>query len=496
MAKEFSWGIDLPILVILYILVIIYIGYYSYRKRLGVSVKDFFTASKTLGYVVLGIGLFATIASGNTFLGYAGQAYRAGGYPFLVVPAFYVSILIGFLLLGSKMIPLSNKRGYVTPGDYLKERFGSTALTVFLLILMFWCTFVQFFEQSIAMGYIGEVTSGGYLTYEVSAAIFTIAVLILMLLGGFRGTALANFLMGVVMIAAMLGVLFGIIPILGGTGILASAVTSGTGVKAVLVEKPETYLGWISTVLLIMFGVVAYFQVWNFIIANKNFKSLRDQFKFTPLIYSIIPTIFVILGILGLALFPGLSKSESEKVQIYLLNEAASRSPVGYALGELMLLGVIAATLSTAAAVIFAMSMTLAKDFYVKLINPRADEKKVLNVSKIIMVALGIFGYIIVMTPKLTLWEWVVLKFQVGLQAVAPFLLSLYIPWVNSRGAWVGSIIGFIIVVGSYLSGVTKLYNFDLGVLGFLINAALVLVVSYLTKKQDEVLRASELLAT
>ena len=245
-----------------------------------------------------------------------------------------------------------------------------------------------------------------------------------------------------------------------------------------------------------MFGVVAYFQVWNFIIANKNFKSLRDQFKFTPLIYSIIPTIFVILGVLGLALFPGLSKSESEKVQIYLLNEAASRSPVGYALGELMLLGVIAATLSTAAAVIFAMSMTLAKDFYVKLINPRADEKKVLNVSKIIMVALGIFGYIIVMTPKLTLWEWVVLKFQVGLQAVAPFLLSLYIPWVNSRGAWVGSIIGFIIVVGSYLSGVTKLYNFDLGVLGFLINAALVLVVSYLTKKQDEVLRASELLAT
>jgi len=76
MAKEFSWGIDLPILVILYILVIIYIGYYSYRKRLGVSVKEFFTASKTLGYVVLGIGLFATIASGNTFLGYAGR-YRA-----------------------------------------------------------------------------------------------------------------------------------------------------------------------------------------------------------------------------------------------------------------------------------------------------------------------------------------------------------------------------------------------------------------------------------
>jgi Na+/proline symporter len=140
--------------------------------------------------------------------------------------------------------------------------------------------------------------------------------------------------------------------------------------------------------------------------------------------------------------------------------------------------------------------MTLAKDFYVSLINPRADEKKIINVSKIIMVILGIFGYIIVMTPRLTLWEWVVLKFQVGLQAVAPFWLSLYIPWVNSRGAWVGSVTGFIIVVGSYLSGVTKLYNFDLGVLAFFVNAALVLIISYVTKKQDEVSRASELLAT
>ncbi|MGC8909332.1 MAG: sodium:solute symporter family protein [Fervidicoccaceae archaeon] len=494
MVKEFSWGIDLPILVIVYILIIIYIGYYSYRKRIGVSTKDFFTASKTLGYIVLGFALFATIASGNTFLGYAGQAYRSGGYPFLVVPAFYVSILIGFLLLGAKAINLSNKRGYITPGDYLKERFGSTGLMVFLLILMFWATFVQFFEQSIAMGYIGEVTSGGYLSYAVSAAIFTASVVILMLLGGFRGTALANFIMGIVMVVAMLGAVFGIIPILGGAKLLGSAVNM-TNVKVVLAETPQTYLGWVSTILLILFGVVSYFQVWNFIIANKDFKSLREQYKFTPLIYTIIPAIFVLLGVIGLILFPGLSKAESERVQIYIINEAASRSALGYALGELILLGIVAATLSTAASVIFSLAMVLAKDFYVKLFNPKAEEGKVVNVSKVIMVLLGIFAYIIVMTPKLTLWEWVVLKFQVGLQAVPPLLLSLYIPWVNSKGAWAGSIVGFLIVLGSYLTGFLKIYNFDMGVLGFFINVLIVLLVSYVTKKPEETARAAEILA-
>jgi len=491
-AKEFTWGIDLPILVVLYLVLIIYIGYYSYKRRLGVSVKEFFAASKTLGYVALGLGLFATIASGNTFLGYAGQAYRAGGYGFLVVPAFYVSILIGFILL-SKAIILSNRKGYVTPGDYFIDRFDSKALTIWLLILMWWCTFVQFFEQSIAMGYIGEVTSGGYIPYAVAAALFLIAVAILILLGGFRGTALANFIMGATMVAAMISVLFGLIPILGGAETLSKALSS-KGVVVALSETPPTYLKWVSTVILIMFGVVAYYQVWNFIIANKDLKSLRMQFKFTPAIYAIIPTIFVILGTIGLALFPGLSRMESEKVQLYLINEAASRSPAGYVLGELLLIAVVAATVSTAAAVIFAMGSVMAKDFYVKLINPQADDKKIINVSKIIMIALCLFAYFIVMTPQLTLWEWVVLKFQVGLQAVSPLLLSMYIPWVNSRGAWVGSVTGFAIVVASYLGKFTSIQGFDTGVLAFLINIALVLLVSYLTKKPEEIKRALEVI--
>ncbi|OYT51561.1 MAG: sodium:pantothenate symporter [Desulfurococcales archaeon ex4484_204] len=487
------WGVDLPIVIAIYLIVIMYIGYYSYRRRIGVTVKDFFMASKLLGYVVLGIGLFATIASGNTFVGYSAKAYRAGLY-FLVAPAFYVSILVGLMILGAKLIPIALRRGYVTPGDFFKDRFGSRSLMLFLIALMFWGTFVQFFEQSIAMGYIGEVTSAGYIPYAVSAAIFMAVVLFVMLLGGFRGTALANFIMGTVMIAAMLGVLFGIIPILGGANALASLANNAKLAAKLAPQSPTFAYGWASTIVLVMFGVLCYYQIWMFVVAAKDFKTLRRQYIFTPAIYTVVPTIFVIMGLIGLAVFPGLSKMESERIVPLLVNEAARRSAVGYVLGELTYVSVISATLSTAAAVIFALGMVLSKDIYAKFINPAASERRIINVSRVIMVLLAILGYVIVMTPKFTLWRWVELKFEVGMQAVPPLLLGLYIPWVNAKGAWAGSVIGFIIAVGLALSGHVKIYGIHAGVIGFIVNLLIVLLVSYLTRKPEEVEAASKII--
>jgi len=479
--SETVWGPDLPIIIGLYLVLIMLIGYYSYRKRVGVSVKDFFTASKLLGYVVLGIGLFATIASGNTFVGYSAKAYRAG-LLFLVAPAFYVSILVGLLILGAKLIPLAIKKGYITPGDYFLDRFGSKSFMLFMIILMFWGTFVQFFEQSIAMGYIGEVASAGYIPYAISAAIFMGVVLFVMLIGGFRGTALANFIMGTVMIAAMLGVLFGIIPLLGGAHALSSLANNPH--LAAKLAPPDSFMTvWASTIVLVMFGILCYFQIWMFVIASKDFKTLRRQYVFTPAIYTLVPTIFVIMGLIGMAVFPHLSRMQSERIVPLLIDKAASESSIGYALGELTYVSVISATLSTAAAVIFALGTVLAKDVYAKFINPGASEKSIINASRIIMILLALLGYAIVMTPKFTLWHWVELKFEVGMQAVPPLVLGLYVPWVNVKGAWAGTIVGFIIAVGLSLGGYPKVFGIHAGVIGFAVNMLLTAAVSWLTRK-------------
>ncbi len=485
------WGIELPILVVVYLLALMYVGYWSYKKRVGATVKDFFLSSKLLGYLVMGIGLFATIASGNTFVGYSAKAYRAGVL-FMVVPAFYVSILVGMLIVASRLIPLSARRGYVSPGDYLLDRYGCKPLVLFLLILMFWCTFVQFFEQAIAMGYIGEVTSGGWLSYKVSALLFMVTIAVIITLGGFRGTALANFIMGVVMIAAMIGFIVGIIPALGGAGAIEKAMMEVP--KKFVWPGTKGYFAWISTIILVMFGVIVYYQILIYILATKDFKTWRRTYIYAPAIYAFIPTLFVVAGFIGLGLFPHLSKMESEKLVPMLLTYAAQKSHVAYALGELLLLAVVSATVSTAGAVIFALGAVLSKDIYHKFINPKASEAKVINVSRAIMLALVVLGYIIILTPRFTLWRWVELKFEVGLQAVPALLLGLYLPWINRKGVLSGAIVGLIIALGLTFTGHAKVMGWHAGVIGFLVNTVVTLLVSYATKKPDEVRKAAEII--
>lgn len=491
---QIPWGIELPILIVVYIVILIVIANILSRRKVSVSVSDFFVANRTVGFLLLATGLFATIASGNTFLGYSGQAYRTGGLSFILAAGFYIAILLGYFLLGVKLIPIALKNNFVTPGDYIVARLKSNGLMLLLLILMFWCTFVQFFEQSIALGWISTSTSAGYIPYWLGALIFMIATIALILFTGFRGTAVVNFIMGIIMIVALLGLVFVIFPVLGGSTILSKYVanTLANSPQNILLNSSAFYKKWFSTSLFVAFGIMAYFQIWLYLLATKDLTSLRRQFTLSIPIYLIVPTVFVIGGIMGLVLFPGLDKLHSDNIMIYLLAAASNRTALAYIFSEIMLIGVISATLSTAISTTLAFSTIIAKDFYKRLINPKADDKTTVKVTRIAIIIVGALGFLIAMTPRLPLWEWVVLKFQIGMQAVPAILLSMYIPWVNKKGSWIGSIVGGILAIFS--QKLPTLLGFDMATAGFFINIILVLLVSYLTKSEEEEKEAKQII--
>ncbi|WP_394345815.1 sodium:solute symporter family transporter [Halegenticoccus tardaugens] len=81
------------------------VGWYSYNKRIGVDVDDFFSASKSLGFVIIALTIFADSYSGNSFLGYAAKTYRSGAW-FLVYPQFMVAGVIGSLIIAPPLINL------------------------------------------------------------------------------------------------------------------------------------------------------------------------------------------------------------------------------------------------------------------------------------------------------------------------------------------------------------------------------------------------------
>lgn len=161
-ATNFGWPV--VILTLLGLAAMVGIGWYSYRRNVGQDMEDFFSASKTMGFVIIALTIFADSYSGNSFLGYSAATYRSGAW-FLVYPQFMLAGVIGALLVAPPLINLAKRWNYTSPIDYLEHRYNKRVAFLTTLFLL-WGTFVQFLEQFFAMGYLGEIASGGVVPYQ------------------------------------------------------------------------------------------------------------------------------------------------------------------------------------------------------------------------------------------------------------------------------------------------------------------------------------------
>ena len=93
------------------------------RLRRDGSASDHFLASRDLGVFVLFLTLYATAYSGNSLLGYPGEAYRRG-FSWIMATGFMMSIIVCFHILVPKLRPLAVRHRFVTPGDFVRFRFA------------------------------------------------------------------------------------------------------------------------------------------------------------------------------------------------------------------------------------------------------------------------------------------------------------------------------------------------------------------------------------
>jgi len=141
-----------PIVTLIISLVILLcVGWYSFKKKQSESMEDYFLASRTVGPMVVALSLFATQYSGNSMIGYTARAYRIG-FQQLVFPIFMVMIPVAYMLFIPRLYVLAHKRKYMTLLDFLEDRFRSKTLCLIAGIFLFWGIYVQFLEQLQASG--------------------------------------------------------------------------------------------------------------------------------------------------------------------------------------------------------------------------------------------------------------------------------------------------------------------------------------------------------
>ena len=455
-------------LIALYLVSMIGVGWLGRMRRQSNSMVDFYLAGRSMGFTVLLLTLYATQYSGNTMFGYTGKSYRIG-FEWTVAVLFMFSIIVGYLLFAPRLVAVARKADFITPGDYIRHRFGSSALTLLATIVMIYALGNYTLAQLKAMGAAVEgITDGG-----VPSAYGIIALAVIMViyetLGGMRSVAWTDVIQGVVLLTGFTILLF-VIPGLGGG--LTRVVETLTVAEPAMVTAPslETCNTWISFVLLLGCGAAIYPQAIQRLYASRNVRVLKRSLAvmaFLPLTTTLVA---MICGLTGRVVIPGIEGVATDQVLARLCALVMQQSAAGYWLVVVIFAAALAALMSTADSALLSISSMFTRDIYQVHLRPHSTEAELTLVGKVVSwVVVAALVVIAIGTDK-TLVRLLELKFEVLIQIVPCFFLGLYWKRLGANVALLAMLAGLAVALGLTAVGVTKVYGFHAGVVGLGLN--------------------------
>ncbi|MBA4167872.1 MAG: sodium:solute symporter [Chitinophagaceae bacterium] len=111
------------LIIIIYLLAMVGVGYYFSRSNR--SAARFTKASGTIPGWALGLSIYATFLSSNTFLGVPGKSYGTNWNAFV----FSISMPFAAWIASKYFVPFYRKTGEISAYTHLEKRFGSWART-------------------------------------------------------------------------------------------------------------------------------------------------------------------------------------------------------------------------------------------------------------------------------------------------------------------------------------------------------------------------------
>ena len=193
----------------------------------------------------------------------------------------------------------------------------------------------------------------------------------------------------------------------------------------------------------------------------------------------------VLVGLIGKAFMPDLADGET----VYMEMIDALFNPV---LAGVMLIAILAATMSTASSQLLVTASSVSRDIYAILFKKEGEEKQLVWVSRVAVVAVSVIAIFLGLDPNSSIFSLVSCAWGgIGATFGPLILFSLFWKRMTLAGAIAGMIVG----------GVTDLlwYNLSGGVFdiyeiipGFLFSSLAIIVFSLLTKPSKEIVEEFE----
>ncbi len=471
-----------------------------YMKKTSSS-EDYFLGGRGLGAWVAALSAQASDMSGWMLMGLPGAVYAFGTGQAWIAVGLLAGTILNWIFVSGRLRKYTIKaNNSLTLPSFFENRFHDKKrillTTSSVVIVIFFLVYTA--SAFSAGGKLFQTVFG--VDYRAALTIGAAVILIYTFMGGFMAVCVTDFIQGLLMLVGVLAIPIIAFFLLGGTGNLqalleSSGVSGGSASFLSLLEsggRPYTAMEIFSQVAW-GFGYFGMPHILIRFMAVRDDKEIKKS-KWVAIIWCTLSLTFAcLIGVIGRAYFSPNVLENSENVFIEMIKKVFMSDLSIPLIGGLFLCGILAAIMSTADSQLLVTASAVSEDIYHKIIRPKADNKKVLLVSRVTVLAVAVIAYIIALNPDNSIMGLVSNAWAGFGSAFGPLvLLSLYWKRTNLPGAVAGIVSGALTVIvwdyiplanGQTLGSATGLYSLALG---FLISLVLIILVSVSTKAPDK----------
>jgi len=381
--------IEFAIYLVIVTIAIVGIGVWGYKIGKKTAV-DYMIAGGTLGVVVSYFWIAFVIYSAWTFFGFAGYLYLRGPAYHLFPLVAHLGFAIAIWTIGRKLLKAREKYGAITPVEALARRYGSDFVRVMLAVVLITFIVPYIGVQVTAIGAALQTFVG--VPYVAGVLYMAAVMLILIYLGGIRSVAWANVMWGTIMMLAFLGSL---------AWVVSASGTSIPEMAVALYEKDPVKMGLGYYTIPYAVGLaIAGFTVfcWPHVLQATLGMRSEDVLKKVVFAWLVIGGFAVYLGaylwgnIVAPYLSPGLTGKAADVAVLVTIKKFTPGAWVMF-----VILGVLAAAISTAATQLMTAAIFTSNDLLGVARKTMKDEAKILwtRIICIVVVVLStIFAYL------------------------------------------------------------------------------------------------------
>ena len=471
------------VVILLYLFTLIGIGLHKAKKIKTQS--DFAVAGRSLTPWVLVGTMLATWMGTGSILGNAGKTYDTG-MAALILP---LGSIIGIILLTKIAGKVRSFEKFTVP-EILGDRYGSSArlLSVIALVIAYMVIVSYQYNAggAVLKTILTDANGNSLISVEMGTIIAAIFIIAYTMLAGLVSVAYTDVANGIIILFSFIIA----IPIF----LAEAGGLSGMAASFDAMGKPDhmNFWGVYSTMDIINFCLPPFLLIMGDANMYQRFFASKDaegaKFATRILIFAVaLAELMIIVSAWIVS-----SMIPDAEVGKYVLIYAAHKFLPTF-LGAIMMTTIVGIIISTADSYLLVPATTLMRDIYLNYINPNADEKKIVFLSRVLVLILGIVAYIVSLgfAKSAGFFERALYAYTIYGAAITPSLVAaLFWKGATKQGAIVSILTGTVTTLlwkeAGFIRNIipANIYNnMDEVLPAITLSVVSLVVVSLLTKK-------------